>query len=614
MNHFLNSSLLVIWLLVGLCSTTYGALPDPTHHWTFNDGDATDSIAGIVGVTSGLATFADGVAYEGAKSLHLPCCNSQVVLDDASLKEEFTFYTVSLWFRAEAVGGRRYLYEEGGGVTGLAIRLNEMNLEAAIMEGGGGASGVQAVAAPTPIEVGAWHHAALKYDNGELSITLDGTQSASISTGFADFQSHSHAASIGGGGLVDSSSEVYFEGYVDDVRIFDDLALTSEQIGELFSPPTPPNTRPNFLLIVGDDVNYDSAGFMGGVAPDVTPTLDALADESRVFIRSHAANSVCQPSRQAMLSGKYPPNYGSVGFFPMREGTPTAVSRLHEAGYLTAGFQKIGHMLPESSFPWDLTEDTPNLLQGKQPGFDIGRSPTFLGEATKQTISHAQAADKPFFLIINSADTHKPFAGTLSEAYAASSEHIDPPSRNYTADEVTIPAPLPLHPGVQEEFSHYASSMRRLDDTIKRCLEELEASGLADNTVVMYLSDNGMPMPFGKFETYKDSLSSPLVIRWPGRFAPAYDNESLVSLTDIAPTIVDMAGATPLEDTDGRSLVPLVDEEEGLVWRDVVVGTRYEDIWYGMFVSATSKTVVLVSVLRLALVFHTFSFCYIFSA
>lgn len=93
-------------------------------------------------------------------------------------------------------------------------------------------------------------------------------------------------------------------------------------------------------------------------------------------------------------------------------------------------------------------------------------------------------------------------------------------------------------------------------------------------------------MPFGKFETYKDSLSSPLVVRWPGRFTPTYDSEHLVSLTDIAPTVLDMAGLPPLADVDGRSIVPLVDEEEGLVWRDVVVGTRYEDIWYGIFVSA----------------------------
>jgi N-sulfoglucosamine sulfohydrolase len=151
----------------------------------------------------------------------------------------------------------------------------------------------------------------------------------------------------------------------------------------------------------------------------------------------------------------------------------------------------------------------------------------------------------------------------------------------YTADEVTVPKPLPDLPEVREEVAQYASSMRRLDDTVGRCLDALDEAGVATNTVVMFVSDNGMPMPFGKFDTYRDSLRGPLVARWPGRFTPGTDNTHLVSLTDIAPTIVDIAGSQPLPDIDGRSLVPLIDGAPGLVWRDVVVGTRYEDIFYG---------------------------------
>ena len=77
--------------------------------------------------------------------------------------------------------------------------------------------------------------------------------------------------------------------------------------------------RPNFLLITADDMSYDSPGFTGGVAPGVTPNIDRLAGESFSFGRAFSTVSVCQPSRQSMLSGLYPHNYGSAGFFPMKE-------------------------------------------------------------------------------------------------------------------------------------------------------------------------------------------------------------------------------------------------------------------------------------------------------
>jgi hypothetical protein len=381
------------------------ALPNASHHWTFN-GASTDGVGGIVGELEGSAKYSDADTIEGGMSLHLPCCDSKVILNDAALKQAFTQHTVSLWFKAVQTGGYRYLYEEGGAVTGFAIRLNGVALEVAVIEGGGGPGNVK-FASTGPVAAGKWHHAVAVYNNGEISITLDGSMTATSNTGFGELSKHRNAAAIGSGGLTDYKSDLHFVGMVDDVRIWDSTALTSIQISELYSlsAPGPSDTRPNFLLIVADDMNHDSPGFVGGVAPNVSPNLDKLASESRVFSRAHAADSVCQPSRQAMLSGKYPPNYGSVGFFPMREGTRTAVSSLHDAGYLTANFHKMAHMRPYSSFPWDMTEQNTHL-EGRER-YGIGRSPTLLGEATKQTIAAAKASYKPFFLVINSADTHR---------------------------------------------------------------------------------------------------------------------------------------------------------------------------------------------------------------
>jgi N-sulfoglucosamine sulfohydrolase len=347
--------------------------------------------------------------------------------------------------------------------------------------------------------------------------------------------------------------------------------------------------RPNFLLIVADDLNFDSVGFMGGVAPNVTPNIDRLAAERQVFTRTYAAVSVWQPSRQAMLSGKYPPNYGSVGFNPMKEGTRTVVTNLRDANYLTASFYKLGHMQPDSSFPWNMTDDN-TFIKGRIGTKAIGRAPTLLAEATRATIAAATKANQPFFLVINSADSHRPFPGDRTMAGLADREMIENPSRIYRPNEVTLPAPLPDLPEARVDVARYAYAVRRLDDTVGRCLNVLEKMNVVNHTIALFVSDNGMPMPFGKFETYRDSIRGPLIIRWPGRLAPAMDDTSLVSLTDVAPTMLDMADAPPLpDDIDGKSLLPLI-RNKNLVWRDVVVGTRYDDIYYGHLITRSRET------------------------
>lgn len=174
----------------------------------------------------------------------------------------------------------------------------------------------------------------------------------------------------------------------------------------------------------------------------------------------------------------------------MADGTKTVVTRLRNVGYFSANFYKYWHMKPYSSFPWNLTENLVTL-EGRVPGQQIGRAPTILGEATRKAIQAATASDQPFFLVVNSADPHRPFHGSPWER-TLKNNIVEEPSRIYDPSEVTVPHPLPDIPGVREDIARYASSVRRLDDMVGRCLEELEASGLANNTIVMFVSDNGM--------------------------------------------------------------------------------------------------------------------------
>ncbi|MEY2878128.1 MAG: hypothetical protein RLZZ15_508, partial [Verrucomicrobiota bacterium] len=155
----------------------------------------------------------------------------------------------------------------------------------------------------------------------------------------------------------------------------------------------------NVLFITADDMNADSPGWMGNPLK-LTPTLDRFAASAHRFVNQHVTAPICQPSRSAFMSGRVPHHNGALGFEPMREGTPSLVTVLRGAGYFAAGINKLPHMMPETSFPWDLK------FMGS------GKNPDLIGQQTRDAIAAAQRAAKPFFINCNITDPHRPFYGS----------------------------------------------------------------------------------------------------------------------------------------------------------------------------------------------------------
>ena len=126
------------------------------------------------------------------------------------------------------------------------------------------------------------------------------------------------------------------------------------------------------------------------------------------------------------------------------------------------------------------------------------------------------------------------------------------PSRIYEPEEVNVPPTLPDLPDIRKDLAKYASSVRRLDDTVGECLKVLDELGNEGSTLVIFVSDNGMPLPFAKFDCYLGSNRTPLLMRWPDRWqAPRKDNEHLVSLMDITPTVLELLGLPVPSPMDG---------------------------------------------------------------
>ena len=154
--------------------------------------------------------------------------------------------------------------------------------------------------------------------------------------------------------------------------------------------------------------------------------------------------------------------------------------------------------------------------------------------------------------MVNSHDPHRPFHNPKT-----ANANWGTPSRLFSPGEISVPSYLPDLPEVRAEISHYYNSVRRLDDTFGRVLEALDQSGLADSTLVLFITDNGSAFPFAKANTYLASTRTPLLVRWPGVTKPGVDKTHFVGNVDFFATFMEATGLPQPAGLDGRSLVPL---------------------------------------------------------
>ncbi len=308
----------------------------------------------------------------------------------------------------------------------------------------------------------------------------------------------------------------------------------------------------NFLLITVDDMNYNSIEFLKDSDKRhlLTPNLDKLRSEGAYFSDSHVAIALCQPSRSVLMTSKYPHCNGARGFENIAPNVKTLTGILHDKGFYNGIIGKENHISPREQFFWDMYEKSlcPESGYGRDPEFYYQKTTTFLSDAKKE--------NKPFFLMVNSDDPHRPFANSEDEVMMFGKNL--PCEEIFTVDDVEVPGMLPELDAVRTEFAEYLNSVHRGDKTIGRVLEALEEAGQTENTVIVFLSDNGMSMPFCKANCYLNSTKSPFIIKWAGKIEKNIEIDALVSSIDFMPTVLDIVGETPPEDIDGRSFLDLL--------------------------------------------------------
>lgn len=327
--------------------------------------------------------------------------------------------------------------------------------------------------------------------------------------------------------------------------------VTSVLLGGILANPASgliKSDKMNVLLFTADDLDRNSLGCYGSRVPDISPNIDHFASEGLIFDRAYINASISAPSRAILATGLYGHNSGVMGFMKMKESSTDLLLMeiLRENGYKVGVLSKVSHSTPKSTFKWDYT------IQHTELG--NGRSPSLYYKYSKAFFEECASAGNPFYLMVNSDDPHRPYQ-TPDGLYRNNSEA---PSRLYSPDEIEVPEFVPDLPQVREELSYYFNSVKRLDDTFGRVMLALEEAGLKENTLVIFISDNGIAIPFAKSNVYYASNRTPWIVRWPGIIqSGSRDRLNYISGVELMPTILEALKIKAPSDLDGESHLDL---------------------------------------------------------
>ncbi len=289
--------------------------------------------------------------------------------------------------------------------------------------------------------------------------------------------------------------------------------------------------RPNFLIFIADDHGRGDLGAYGN--PTIrTPNMDRLANEGLCFDQAFLSISSCSPSRCSILTGRYPHNTQAEDLhMPLPAHQQSVASYLKPTGYACVSVGKW-HLGKAEKKHWEKVVECQAEVMAQ--------------ECLK--VIENRDKDKPFFYWFASIDPHRGY-----QAGASTPPH-DP-------DKVRVPSYLPDHPKIRKELALYYDEIARFDRHIGQIRGALEAQGAWDNTIVVYLSDNGMPFPRAKTTLYDSGIQTPLIMRWPKTIPAGKRTEALVSSIDLMPTLLECAGiqATSMQ---GNSFVNLLENPD----------------------------------------------------
>ncbi|MEX0289640.1 MAG: sulfatase [Flavobacteriaceae bacterium] len=281
--------------------------------------------------------------------------------------------------------------------------------------------------------------------------------------------------------------------------------------------------RPNIIWIMAEDISTELACY--GHPAVKTPNLDMLAKSGKRYANAFCTAPSCTPSRNAMMTGVYQ--------------TRTDTQDQRRRGItLPEGVKPITHLLRKAGYYTAL-----GCGYSKKTDLNFAAKALFEGNDWSQ-----RKEGQPFFAQITLQISHRQPKTGWSPVRNASAHPVE-------LDEVELPPYFPDHPVCRQDWAEYLDAIEKVDEQVGAILTRLDKEGIADNTVVIFIGDNGRCHLRGKCWLYDAGIRVPLIIRWPNNVEPATVNHDMVSMIDVSATILDIAGVNLPEYLDGHPIL-----------------------------------------------------------
>ena len=345
------------------------------------------------------------------------------------------------------------------------------------------------------------------------------------------------------------------------------LFMSAIVIAVMFAVTATADERPNVLLITADDLGLQLSCYGDSIIE--TPNLDELASSSVRFETAYVSQASCSPSRSSMFTGLFPHANGQYGLLNANVGF-----RVHEKlnrhllpnvlkrhGYRTGIIGKL-HVGSEKAFEFDVRRN--EGFGARNIDLQIDFAKKFIGAD----------ADSPWFLMFNLFDPHvardRRADGSRGPQYFPDQVGGIPKNILGPEDVEAWPWQQIETPKQLKKIAGYYNCVQRIDVAMGMLVDVLRKADCFDNTLIIFLGDHGPPFSRGKTSCYESGLRVPFLVRWPGVTQP-HASDRLVSSVDIYPTILDAVGVDPPGKVHGRSLRPVLTQNNGEdQWRDTL--------------------------------------------
>ncbi|WP_346854835.1 sulfatase [uncultured Draconibacterium sp.] len=307
--------------------------------------------------------------------------------------------------------------------------------------------------------------------------------------------------------------------------LFFSLAINASGVNQKGSP--------NVLIIMADDCTHSDLPLYGGSNVQ-TPQIDKLASQGMTFNNAFVTMSMCVPCRAELYTGLQPVSSGVCWNHSIaRPGTQSIVQYLSELDYRVGIAGKV-HADPREVYPFEMVEGVERNCVSETAKYDIAGLKEFMERNN----------DQPFCLVTALVVPHIPWT-------------VGDPS-HFNPDDLKLPPYLADNKETRREFAKYLAEIEVLDKQVGETLGLLDELNIAENTIVIFTSEQGAQLPFCKWTNWNNGVHTGFIVRWPGKVKSGARSDALIQYNDVLPTLLDALGKKTEAEFDGSSFLPVL--------------------------------------------------------